>query len=210
MEYDMKTRFIILIFIVQLAVCSAGCLSPAPVTLSQQALLPETTPTPESTRATIPPGDMALQLSDMPPDYLLKDRTIIAYSEVSQLAHDLGWQQGYTVMFTRANLEKNDSTGIHQSISVYPPENMNKVYALETERIISSRSGITRIEIPFPTIGDQSIALRETQSMDSRNFAVYTVIFKKKNVFEIITMEGTTTDYETLKDVVRKAADKIQ
>jgi hypothetical protein len=46
--------------------------------------------------------------------------------------------------------------------------------------------------------------------MDSRNFAVYTVIFKKKNVFEIITMEGTTTDYETLKDVVRKAADKIQ
>ena len=210
MEYGMKTRFITLIFIVLLAICSAGCLSPAPVSLTQQVLLPETTPTPESTRATIPSGDMALQLSDMPPDYLLKDRTVIAYSEVSQLAHDLGWQQGYTVMFAHANRKNDDSTGIHQSISVYPPENINKVYALETEGIISSRNGITRNEIPFPTIGDRSIAFRETHSMDSQNFAVYTVIFKKKNVFEIITMEGTTTDYEILKDVVRKAADRIQ
>ena len=153
---------------------------------------------------------MALQVSDMPPDYLLKDRTVIAYSEVSQLAHDLGWQQGYTVIFTHANSKNEDSTGIHQSISVYPPENINKVYALETERILSSRNGITLNEIPFPTIGDRSIAFRETQSMDSRDFTVYTVIFKKKNVFEIITMEGTITDYETLKDVVRKAADRIQ
>jgi len=29
-------------------------------------------------------------------------------------------------------------------------------------------------------------------------------------VLETVTMGGTTTDYETLKDVVRKAADKIQ
>ena len=40
------------------------------------------------------------------------------------------------------------------------------------------------------------------------DLAVYTVIFKKKNVLETITMAGTTTDYETLKAVVRKAADR--
>jgi hypothetical protein len=210
MEYDMHIRFIALILVVQLAVCSAGCLSPAPASPPQQAPLLTNPPTPESTSATVSPGDMALRLADMPPDYQLKDRTLIAYGEVSQLAHDLGWQQGYRVIFSHVNRQKDDKTGISQSISVYPPQNMNKVYALEKEGILFARNDTTIIEIPFPVTGDESIAFRETRSADPQNFAVYTVIFKKKNVFEIISMEGTTTDYEMLKDVVRKAADRIQ
>jgi hypothetical protein len=54
------------------------------------------------------------------------------------------------------------------------------------------------------------MAFRETRNADPLDLAVYTVIFTKKNVFETITMGGTTTDYETLKDVVRTAADRIQ
>ncbi|MDO9035480.1 MAG: hypothetical protein Q7U51_09790 [Methanoregula sp.] len=206
----MKNRFIALILVVQLAVISAGCLSPAPALPPTQTPLPATLPTPESTIATIPPGGMALQLTDVPPDYLIKDRTVIAYSEVSQIAHDLGWQQGYRVTFYRMNREKDDLTGIRQSISVYPPENMNKVYAIESEGILSNKNGTTRYEIPFPAIGDKSMAFRETRIGDPLGLAVYTVIFKKKNVFETISMGGTTTDYEILKDVVRKAADKIR
>ena len=208
----MKIRFIELILVVQLAVSSAGCLSPAPASASppEQTLLPATLPTPESTIATIPPGGMALQLTDVPPDYQIKDRTVIAFSEVSQLAHDLSWQQGYRVTFYRMNREKDDLTGIRQSINVYPPENMDKVYAIETERFLSNKNGTTRYEIPFPAIGDRSMAFRETRVGDPMDLAVYTVIFKKKNVFETIAMGGTTTDYETLKEVVRKAADKIQ
>ena len=207
---SMKIQFIALILIVQLAVSSAGCLSPAPAASPPQTLLPATLPTPESTSARVPPGGMALQLTDVPPDYLIKDRTVIAYSEVSQLAHDLGWQQGYRVTFYRMNPEKDDLTDIRQSISVYPQENMNKVYALEIEGLLSGENGTTWHEIPFPAIGDQSMAFRETRAGDPLDLAVYTVIFKKKNIFETITMGGTTTDYETLKDVVRKAADKIQ
>ena len=206
----MKIRFIALILVVQLAICAAGCLSPAPASPSLQAPLPATLPIPESTIATIPPGSMALQLTDVPPDYLIKDRTVIAFSEVSQLARDLGWQQGYRVTFYRMNREKDDMTGIRQSISIYPPENMIKVYAIETEGIISHGNGTTRYEIPFPATGDKSMAFRETRTGDPMDLAVYTVIFKKKNVLETITMGGTTTDYETLKTVVRKAADKIQ
>ncbi len=206
----MKIRFIALILVVQLAVCSAGCLSPAPASPPTQNPQPLSTPTPESTSAIVPPGDMALQLSDVPPDYLLKDRTVVAYSEVSPLAHDLGWRQGYIVRFYRLNREKDDLTGIHQSISIYPPENIGKVYSLETEGILSGLNSSTRYEIPFPIIGDQSIAFREIRIGDSQDFAMYTIIFKKKNVFETITMGGTSTDYETLKDVARKAADKIQ
>lgn len=205
----MKLRFIALIFVMQLAICSAGCLSQAPVTPSPPTSMPTTIPVPESTIATIPPGTMALQLTDVPGDYLLKERDVIAYSEVSQLARDLGWQQGYLVTFYRMNREKDDITGIRQSISVYPPENIGKVYDLETEGILSSRNGMTRHAIPFPRIGDQSIAFRETRIANPMDIAVYTVIFSKKNVFETITMGGTTTDYEMLKEVVRKAADKI-
>ena len=206
---SMKIRFLALILVVLLAVISAGCLSPAPALPPQQTPLPATLPTPESTIATIHPGGMALQLTDVPPDYLIKDRTVIAYAEVSQLAHDLGWQQGYRATFYSMNREKDDITGIRQSISVYPPENIGKVHDLETEGILSSRNGTTRHAIPFPRIGDQSIAFRETRIANPMDIAVYTVIFSRKNVFETITMGGTTTDYEMLKEVVRKAADKI-
>lgn len=205
----MKLRFIAFIFVMQLAICSVGCLSQAPLAPSLPTSMPTTIPVPESTIATIPPGTMALQLTDVPGDYLLKERDVIAYSEVSQLARDLGWQQGYQVTFYRMNREKDDITGIRQSISVYPPENIGKVHDLETEGILSSRNGTTRHAIPFPRIGDQSIAFRETRIADPMDIAVYTVIFSKKNVFETITMGGTTTDYEMLKEVVRKAANKI-
>ena len=207
---SMKIRFLALILVVLLAVISAGCLSPAPALPPQQTPLPATPPTPESTIATIHPGGMALQLTDVPPDYLIKDRTVIAYAEVSQLAHDLGRQQGYRATFYRMNREKDDITGIRQTINVYPPENMNKVYAIETEGLLSIENGTTRYEIPFPVIGEKSMAFRETRVGDPLDLAVYTVIFKKKNVLETITMGGTTTDYETLKAVVRRAADKIQ
>jgi hypothetical protein len=210
MEYDMKIRFIALMLVVLLAVISAGCSSPAPVSLPPPSPMPLILPAPESTSATVQPGSMALQLTDVPPDYLLKDRTVVAYSEVSALAHDLGWRQGYTVRFYRVNRENEEVTGIHQSISVYPPENIGKVYALETEGIISGLNGSARYEIPFPITGDESIAFREIRVGDPVDLAVYTVIFKKKNVFETITMGGTSTDYETLKDVVRRAADRIR
>lgn len=206
----MKIQLIALILVVQLAICSAGCLSPAPTSPVPQTPVPATLPTPESTSATVSPGGMALQLTDVPPDYLIKDRTVIAYSEVSQLARDLGWQQGYQVTFYRMNREKEDLTGIRQSISVYPQENMNKVYAIETEDILSGKNGTTRYEIPFPAIGEKSMAFRETRVGDPLDLVVYTVIFQKKNVLETVTMGGTTTDYEILKDVLRKAADKIQ
>ncbi len=206
----MKNRLIALMLVVQMAVISAGCLTPAAAPVPPAPLPTVITLAPESTSATISAGDMALRLADLPPDYLIRDRRAIAYSEESQLARDLGWQQGYEATFYRMNREKDDLTGIRQSIGIFPPENMVKVYAIGTEELLAGQDGITRFEIPFPAIGDKSIAFRETGEGDLRNFAIYTVIFKKKNVFETITMGGTTTDYETLKDVARKAAEKIQ
>jgi hypothetical protein len=153
---------------------------------------------------------MALRLSDIPEDYILRDRSVMVSPQVNQLARDLGWQQGYYVSFYRMNRDKDDLTGICQYISRYPLENINKVFSLEKQDMASrADSGISIYELPFPVTGDFSIAFRET-SGDPDALAVYTVLFVRKNVFEKITMGGTTTDYEVLKEIAGKAATKVR
>ena len=154
---------------------------------------------------------MALQLADIPSDYILKDRSVMVFPEVTQITRDLGWRQGYFVSFYRINKEKDDQTRIRQSINIFPLENMNKVFSIEKEDMKSRADGSGTIyEIPFPIIGDTSIAFRGTNANDPYNFAVYSVLFTKKNVFEKITMTGTSTDYEVLKDIAQRAAEKIR
>lgn len=212
MVYDMQKWYGSLILVLVFFVCSSGCMSPLsekPAALPEP--IPTLLPTPESETSTIPSSDMALQLTDIPSDYILKDRSVMVFPEVTQLTRDLGWRQGYFVSFYRINKEKDDQTGIRQSINIFPLENMNKVFSIEKEDMKSRADGSgTLYEIPFPTIGDTSIAFRGTNANDPNNYVVYSVLFTKKNVYEKITMTGTSTDYEVLKDIVQRAAEKIR
>ena len=200
--------FLILIFIVW----SSGCLSPDfenPAASPEP--IPTILPTLESKTTTIPPADMALQPTDIPSDYILKDRSVMIFPEVTQLTRDLGWRQGYFVSFYRINKEKDDETRIRQSINIFPIENMDKIFSIEKEDMKSRAEGSGSIyEIPFPTIGDASIAYRSTNADDPNTIAVYTVMFTKKNVYEKIIMTGTSTDYELVKALAQKAAEKIR
>lgn len=211
MVYDMKKWYGLIILVLILSACSSGCLTPQfekPAT--QPEPVPTLLPTPESKTSTIPPSDMALQLADIPADYILKDRSVMVSPEVSQLTRDLGWRQGYYVSFYRINKEKDDQTGIRQSINIFPIEKMNEVFSIEVEDMKSRAVGSnTLYEIPFPAIGDASIAFRETNAYDPYSVAVYSVLFTKKNVYEKIIMSGTSTDYEVLKEIAQKAAAKI-
>ena len=158
-----------------------------------------------------PPSDMALQLADMNPDYSIKDRSVMISPEVTRLAQGLGWRQGYFVLFYRLDKDKDDQTFVRQSINIFPIENMNKVFTIEKEEMKSRSAGSgTFREMPFPTIGDTSIAFRGSNDNDPYEVGVYSVIFTKKDVYEKITMSGTTTDYETFKDIALKAAEKIR
>lgn len=211
MVYDMQKWYGLIILVLIFFVCSSGCLS----TQSEKPAVPEPRPTlpptPESETSTISPPAMSLQLTDLPSDYILKDRSVMVFPEVTQLTRDLGWRQGYFVSFYRINKEKDDQTGVRQSINIFPIENMNKVFSIEKEDMKSraDRSG-TIYEIPFPTIGDASIAFRGTDANDPNTFVVYSVLFTKKNVYEKITMTGTSTDYEVVKDIAQRAAEKIR
>jgi hypothetical protein len=172
--------------------------------------LPVITPTPEKQSVTISPSELALQLADLPPDYFLRDRSVIAYGEVPQINRDLGWRQGYFVSFYRMNLRNEDITGVTQTIGIYPLENIKNLYTIENDTLFSPDVSTQRYEIPFPVVGDRSLAIRATNPRDPYKIVTYTVIFTRKNVFEKISMTGTTTDYETLKDVVMKAATRIR
>ncbi len=207
MVYDMEHSWAAPILMIIL-LCSAGCLD----TLfgepphRTETPVPTMIPVPETPRLPEQSSDMALQPADLPSEYILQDRSVMALPEVSQLARELGWQQGYYVAFYRRNSDTDDITRIRQSISIFSSDSINGVFLLEKEDLKNQLvSPGTRYEIPFPAVGERSIAFRETNPLDPERPVTYTVIFTKKNVFEKITMSGTNTDYETLKRLVQRA-----
>src|SRR5512137_446506 len=170
------------LILVTFLLCSTGCLetlfgeppqkteTPAPIPI----LITETPRLPEQS------SDMALQPSDLPSDYILQDRSVMALQEVSQLARELGWRQGYFVSFYRRNSNTNDITRIRQSVSIFSTDGINGVFLLEKEELKNQQlSPGTRYEIPFPAVGERSIAFRDTNPLDPERPVTYTVIFTK-------------------------------
>lgn len=194
-----------------LLVLSAGCLTgsapPVPDPTPEPVVV---TRTPESPVVTVPPADMALQKDDLPSDYRLKDRTVTSYAGVGQIFRDLGWQQGYRASFYRIDTDTGDSTSIVQEIEVYPTKTVKDAYSLRKETLLPADNSRTDYQVPFPQTGDRSIAWREVRSTQDVPVVTYTVIFTKKNVYEKISMTGTSTDYELLKTLAATAAARIR
>jgi len=214
MVYDMERSRAALALVI-LLLCSTGCMStlfgepprrtetPVPTTIA--VTVTETPRLPEQS------SDMALQLSDLPSDYVLKDRSVMALEDVPPLAIQLGWLEGYYVSFSRRTYNTDDVTYIRQTVSVYTSDDMNGVFLLERDELRNQQlTPGSRHEIPFPAVGERSIAFRETNPLATDRPVTYTVVFMKKNVFEKITMSGTNTDYETLKRLAQRADSLIR
>jgi hypothetical protein len=167
--------------------------------------------TPESKLSTIEPSAMALQISDLPDGYSIKERSDVSYTEISPMARDEGWKKGYYVAFYRMNVKNYDITGITQQISIYTFNRMALIFdELKNNLITRANASVSVTELPFPKTGDRTIALRSVDANDQYGIITYTVIFTKKDALEQIEMRGTTTDYEALKDIVQRAGDKIK
>jgi hypothetical protein len=212
MVYGMEHSWTVLILAI-LLICSAGCLDtlfgvPPSKTETPAPTLVTTTETPRLPEQS---SDMALQPADLPSDYILQDRSVMALPEVSQLSRELGWRQGYYVSFYRRISNTDDVTWIRQSVNIFSSDSINGVFLLEKEDLEGQHlSPGSRYEIPFPAVGERSVAFRETNPLDAERPVTYTVIFTKKNVFEKITMAGTNTDYETLKRLAQRAEALVQ
>jgi hypothetical protein len=194
-----------------LFVCIVGCSSTAPPTAqttpspSAQPVTP--TPTPEIKLSTIEPSEMALQLSDVPADFTIKERSERTRSDILQSALDDGWKKGYNVVFQRINVEKMEGIIIQQKISVYPPEKLNQVLnSVKTETLNTANETIKIDELSDPKIGDSSIAFREREAGST----YFVIMFFKKDVYEQIATWGSSADYESLKEIATTAAAKIK
>jgi len=212
MERGYRTYGLLAVLLACACTVSAGCLLgiDAPASLPAAAAETIVTPAPESDAATIMPAAMAFQPADLPADYILRDRAATAYAGVDQVFRDLGWLQGYQVTFYRLDPDRDDMTRVTQEIGIYAPGTVKEVYSLEKDRLLPLEDNATDYQIPFPQLGDRSTAWRESRSGEYGTVVTYTVIFTKKNVYERISMSGTSTDYEILKALAQTAAARIQ
>jgi hypothetical protein len=190
---------------------SSGCVaevSTPPVV--QTIISPLVTPVPESLVATVPLSGLALVKENLPAGYVLKDRTVTSYAGVGQIFRDLGWQQGYRVSYYRLDKDIDDMTMIIQEIDLYPLDTVRDVYSMKKEELLPKEDSRTDYQVPFPVTGERSIAWREIRTVGTIPVVTYSVIFTKKNVYEKISMTGTSTDYELLRELAMTAAGRIR
>ena len=201
-----------------LSVSIAGCSSQAPSGTSAPASTaspapsasPSTPPvtTPANQLSTIEPSEMALQLSDLPVNFTIQNRVERVRSDVDKAGIELGWKSGYIVKFSRIDFQTFSSTMIEQSTSIYPIETMPKLLSGAKKMYQNmTSSGYVVNELSNPQIGDQSHAFIIASADSSKT---YLIDFIKNDVYESLRMTGTTTDYELLKDVAKKAVSKIK
>lgn len=157
---------------------------------------------PQVKETTKEPVDLILQLSDLPENYTLGDKAERLRSEVSSSGLSIGWEKGYYVKYKRIGDTIFDATVIEQYISFYPIENISK--AVTT---YESNENITYEQMSNPNIGDNSAAYKVADAEGIGGG--YIIEFIKKNVYEAMTISGTSTDYELLKELAKKAVAKI-
>ncbi len=196
----MKSNYVTLLALLLIIVTLSGCVQQ---NKEQNAPLTESS---KVTLSTLEPSDMALQLSDFPGNFTIKERTERVKSDVNKDAIDLGWKKGYYVRYARIGESISDVTVIEQLISVYPIENVSKIVNLPRE----SDKNITYDELSKPNIGDNSRAFRITTKDEfGTEQKYYQIEFVRMDVYVSLYMSGTTTDYELLKGLAKKAEAKI-
>ncbi len=193
----MRIRFVaFMVSLVIISVCIAGCSSNAP---SEHA----------TTQSKTELSKMALQLGDLPENFVIKERSERITSDVAPAALENGWKKGYGVIFSRVDLNRRVGTEITQDISIYPIEKIAHMLPV-LKAGYTQQSGNTSVveDLSDPDIGDESQAFRITNTYDKSR--TYIIIFNKMDVIETVTMTGITTDYETLKELAKKAASNVK
>lgn len=154
--------------------------------------------------SSIEPSDLILQVSDLPSNFTIKERGERVRSDLDEDAKNLGWKKGYAVRLIKGETIF-DMTVISHGISIYPIDNTSKV--LDIPKI--SDENTTYDELSNPNIGDKSKAFRVTENngFETRS---YLIEFVKMDVYEYLYISGTSTDYELLKELAKKAEAKIK
>ncbi|MEN6396141.1 MAG: hypothetical protein ABFC78_06635 [Methanoregula sp.] len=171
----------------------------------------------------------ALTTSDLPAGFNIETSRQKSADEISTLAKDLGWQQGYVTVYTFPSNNTNGSSMITQTITVYPKEKMPGVVSLinTNER---QQTGLNFLNMPLPATGPDTYAFsaedtnKTTEpattenkiggSPDTKESApgegYFEVIFYKGDILEVIRMSGAGAHYDTLKTLAETAYAKLE
>jgi hypothetical protein len=186
-----------------LAVSIAGCTSQAPAA--------SPAPVPAKTLSAPDPSEMLLQVSDLPANFTLVEKTERNASEMRNWSLGQGWKKGYYAVYQLNDKSARSGMVFEHVISVYPAENISLIVP-DTRGLMHNWSAedknMTVEELSLPTIGDSSCSFRVADSSDNTQW--YQIAFAKNDVYMELWTNGTATDYETLKHLADTAVAKIR
>lgn len=167
------------------------------------------TPISEGNLSTTNLSQIILQPTDVPVNFKLVEWRVADVADVTPFARNWGWKKGFIVRYQLIGSNASYGTIIYQGISLYPIENITRILpSLHPQKLVNESNGRLLVDVlPDPGIGDNSMATRTTVKF--YNTHAYAIDFVKKDVYEEIVMDGTTADYETVKNLAKIAADKI-
>jgi len=164
------------------------------------------------------PSELAIQQSDFTitqNNWTLKERVERTRNDVGDYAKEIGWQKGYRITYYTGQFPNIGY--IEQGISFYPRENITKILDINNTNSLhyfwynTTKDNAYYVfdDLSDPRAGEKSIGYRITKSVGSDAGTYYYIELYKLNVYEYFTIWGGTADYELLKDLARKGADKI-
>ena len=206
-------------FIIAILVCS---LILAPGCTGRAGTAVPAAPTP----AAVNLESLTLTPSEVPQNFTQRESRVKNFTEVSKLARDLGWQQGYVVRFTRSPEGVPDQTEILQTVTLYPAKNIPTIAALAEKQERSDKNMLFS-NLSSPPLGSYSRAFSGTanplvtpkpdnvnplgsgsvEGTVQQDFVE--IIFSKGDLLEVLRMTGPGADYPTLVSLAQKAYIKI-
>jgi len=169
---------------------------------------------------------LALTPSEVPQNFTLRESRAKNSTDVSKLARDLGWKQGYVVRFTYPYEGISGQTEILQTVTLYPAKNIPAVAALAEKQERSDKNMLFS-NLSSPALGSYSRAFSGTvntlmtpepdngnplgsgsvEGTVQQDFVE--IIFSKGDLLEVLRMTGPGADYSTLASLAQKAYNKI-
>ncbi|MGA2162559.1 MAG: hypothetical protein ABSG28_10265 [Methanoregula sp.] len=217
-----RSLFIGLSLIIGIVLLCTGCTS-APGT--------QTAPAPIATAPTanVSLAPLALGPADIPAGFVLQTSRQKSADEVSSLARDLGWQQGYITVYSTPENSTGGSSVITQTVTEYSGQNMSRLVSF-ADTGEHQQKGLVFADLPVPATGPDTRAyaasvanatpvssstggnmamLAEDSGTSAPTVGYVEVIFARGNILDVIRMSGPGAQYDTLKALAETAYAKF-
>jgi hypothetical protein len=223
-----KSLVLVSFLLVCAALAGAACTS----TASSAPSVRSSAVTQLTVASSTPLASLALNDKDVPSGYVLAESRAKNRTEVGELAISQGWQEGYVVRYTSPPGELKNTTGIIQTITPYPEQNIPGIIGLISTQEQSGKD-MTFTVITATGIGDTSggfvgrankdttVGQAKTDDPLSANFLsggtthtgsgqdVAEVYFARGGILEVIRVTGNGANAATVTELARKAAARI-